>query len=340
MKFSIIIPVYNVEKYIDRCLSSLTAQSCQDFEVIVVDDETPDNSMAIAERYVQQYPNQYRVIHQKNKGQGGARNTGVAVAQGEYLLFIDSDDYVEPNMLQVINQRLEQSACDILLFNYQEVAEEGELLAKRSLYTENRITSIEKENKILVGPPAPWNKVFRREFYLDSAVCFSEKKLYEDAVTYILLAKAKSVQLCTEHLYNYVQRAGSTMRRKVSERNLEIIYVIDSIYDRLVKDGLYCTYQDAIDAALTMSVVSVINVVNNQKFNHPMQKALVDYVVQKFPDIQNNPYLFEEEKTQIAFLLKEQYLRYRLRKNVQRTKVALLKVPLVAKLNRIRKNRM
>lgn len=343
MRFSVIIPVYNVEKYLDKCLSSVMSQSYQSFEVIVVDDETPDNSMVIVDRYVQLYPEKIRVIHQKNKGLGGARNTGVEVAQGEYLIFVDSDDYIEPNTLYSLNQRLEQVSCDMLMFNYQEVTEDGKVLVQRSLYSEDRITSVEKEATLLLGPPAAWNKVYRREFFVQSGVLFPEKLLYEDVVTRILLIKAKNIQLCAACFYNYVQRSGSIMKSKVSERNLEIIQILDSVYNRLKCDNVYSTYKEVIDASLVLSVLSIINVVNDQQWNHSMQTTLVKYIVQKFPNIQSNSYIAGNDHSQIVLLLKKQYLRFFLQKRFQRywtgIKVALLRVPLIAKMNNICKNR-
>ena len=92
MRFSIIIPVYNVEKYIGKCMDTVMHQSFDDYEVIVVNDETPDNSMAIVQQYVDAFPGKIHVIHQKNTRQGGSRNRGVREAKGEYILFVDSDD--------------------------------------------------------------------------------------------------------------------------------------------------------------------------------------------------------------------------------------------------------
>ena len=114
MRFSIIIPVYNVEKYIEKCMASVMGQSFTDYEVIVVDDESPDNSMAVVERYAEEYPGKIRMIRQKNTRQGGARNHGVRYAKGDYLLFVDSDDYVHPDMLKTVDERLKQQPCDIL----------------------------------------------------------------------------------------------------------------------------------------------------------------------------------------------------------------------------------
>ena len=115
MRFSIIIPVYNVEKYIRKCMDTVMNQTFRDYEVIVVNDETPDNSMKIVQEYVDAFPGMIQVIHQKNTRQGGARNNGVTKARGEYLLFVDSDDYVATTMLETVDARLKANPCDVLV---------------------------------------------------------------------------------------------------------------------------------------------------------------------------------------------------------------------------------
>ena len=126
MRFSIIIPVYNVEKYIGRCMDTVMHQSFDDYEVIVVDDETPDNSMDIVRKYAEEFPGKIHMIRQKNTRQGGARNRGVTMARGEYILFVDSDDYVHTDMLRIVDERLRDHPCDILVFQHRPVTEQGE----------------------------------------------------------------------------------------------------------------------------------------------------------------------------------------------------------------------
>lgn len=126
MKYSFIVPIYNVENYLKKCIDSLLAQTYGSFEIILVDDGSTDSSGAIADEYAEKYSEIIQVIHQVNTGQGGARNTGITVASGDYLLMVDSDDYVSENMLEILDGYLEKYNCDILIFNYIEVKKSGE----------------------------------------------------------------------------------------------------------------------------------------------------------------------------------------------------------------------
>lgn len=116
MKFSILIPVYNVEKYIDECLKSVISQTYKDFEVIITDDGSTDSSGLICDKYEKDYPF-IKVIHQKNTGLIGARRTGLAVAQGEYIVFLDSDDFVSEVLLESLAKVLEKKDYDMVLYN-------------------------------------------------------------------------------------------------------------------------------------------------------------------------------------------------------------------------------
>lgn len=121
IKFSIIIPVYNVEQYLDECVQSVVAQTYRDFEVILVDDGSPDNSGTICDRWAEK-DSRVRVIHQENQGLSGARNTGIRAATGEYLMFLDSDDWWNGDaVLETVANRLEKTGADVLSFSYQKV---------------------------------------------------------------------------------------------------------------------------------------------------------------------------------------------------------------------------
>ncbi len=125
MKLSIIVPIYNVSQYLRKCVDSLLAQdlSLSDYEIILVDDGSTDDSGAIADEYVAQY-NNIQVFHQTNAGLSAARNAGIAVAKGEYIMFVDSDDYLETNVLNVLLAKMVDDNLDVLRYNYQTVNEE------------------------------------------------------------------------------------------------------------------------------------------------------------------------------------------------------------------------
>ena len=118
MKYSILVPVYNVEKYLQQCLDSLVSQTFQDFEVILADDGSTDGSGRICDEYAQRYPELFRVFHKKNEGLLLTRRFSLQQAKGEYILFVDSDDYVSPQMLETVDKAFSRYSCDMVLFNF------------------------------------------------------------------------------------------------------------------------------------------------------------------------------------------------------------------------------
>ena len=124
MKFSIIVPVYNVEKYLSKCLDSVINQTNQDFEVIVVNDGSPDNSQKIIYEYVEKYPDKIKGFIKENGGLSDARNYGIARASGEYIIFLDSDDYIDEHLLEKLDEKIkEDSNLDIIGYNLVDVNE-------------------------------------------------------------------------------------------------------------------------------------------------------------------------------------------------------------------------
>ena len=119
IKVSVIIPVYNVERYIEMCLSSLVEQTLEDIELIIINDGSPDNSQAIIDRYMEQYPGMIKCIVRENGGQATARNEGIEIARGEYLAFVDSDDYVEVTMMEKLYSRAKETGADIVACGFR-----------------------------------------------------------------------------------------------------------------------------------------------------------------------------------------------------------------------------
>ena len=211
-KFSIIIPVYNVEEYIKKCLDSVFNQTEKDFEVIIVNDGTKDNSMKIASKY------NAKIINQKNSGLSAARNRGVAEATGEYLIFLDSDDYIEQDLLCEIKKSLKNNP-DLVRFQIKEQ------------YAEKEIPYPEKEFSNLNGEKAfskivkyhfvenAWCYAIKRKYYLKENFEFKKGTIHEDfGLIPLVIMKAKVVNSISYIGYNYVQRQGSIMSSKNYEK--------------------------------------------------------------------------------------------------------------------------
>ena len=339
MRFSIIIPVYNVEKYIDRCLNTVMHQTFDDYEVIVVNDETPDNSMQIVQKYVDAFPGKIQVIHQKNTRQGGARNNGVSRASGEYLLFVDSDDYVALNMLETLDAKLKEQPCDILGFRHITVTPDGKELYEYSDGMLKPGMYYPAENKEIVMLACnPWGKAFRRSFYMDTQFLFPEKLLYEDAVTRVLYAAASSVALCEDKLYYYVQSANSSMRRGVTEKMLDILQVTDIVMCEFRSREMYEIFRDHLDCALIYGILYVADIISQIQPEHPYLRSMAAYIQEHFPDYKNNTCIGDTLCRALDYFTACEFRKYHFRILVLgRFKERLLQNPAVAKLNELRR---
>lgn len=339
MRFSIILPVYNVEKYIRKCMDSIMNQTFRDYEVIVVDDESPDNSMQIVEEFAKKYPGMITMIHQKNKRLGGARNTGVKEARGEYILFIDSDDYVSADLLETVNAQLKHHDCDMLVFKYCMVTPEGKPIQEGGFGSLTPGEYIPKEDKqVMLLPVGAWNRAYRRSFYLDNQFRFPEKILYEDAVTRIMVAKASNIYLHDAVLYYYVQSPGSIMRQKPSPHVLDILKVTDMVLDAFQEDGIYTEFREELEASLLTGILHVFNLVNKSDKESLLQDTVAAYIQERFAAFEGNPCILRENKGAIRCILARKYTWYHFRFLLKLEMVeTLMGYPPVAALNKLRK---
>lgn len=218
-KLSFIVPFYGVEKYIEECIRSLYDQdiSMEEYEVICVDDCSPDGSRAIVERLQREYPTLRLLTHTENKRQGGARNTGMREAKGKYVWFVDSDDYIEANCLNAFLSAMDRDNLDILQFDYKRISkgvihvhdkEVGIIRGEEYLFDDKGDKWIEKVN-------GPWLQIFRRDFLEQNQIIFAEHFQYEDT-DYMLKAflRAERVRYVKQIGYHYRLNEESTTKSK------------------------------------------------------------------------------------------------------------------------------
>ena len=235
MQFSIIIPVYNVEQYLCDCLDSVLAQNFTDYEAICVNDGSADNSLSVLEEYAQK-SDKIKIISQKNKGLSGARNTGIMEAKGDYIFFLDSDDRIESNTLDILKKELSDE--DILSFNGQRWFESTETKEEPNPgIKEDTLTGWEYYNKYaLVGRKIHflpvWQRVYKKEFIFQNNLFFKEGIYHEDNLfTPIACYYAKKVKVIPDVLYFYRIRQGSIMQQNDFKRLKDIIQIANSLAD-------------------------------------------------------------------------------------------------------------
>lgn len=235
MKYSIIIPVYNVEEYLDRCLKSILNQTYSNYEVIIVNDGSPDNSDNIIKSYEKE-DKRFKGYKKVNGGLSDARNYGLKYATGDYLIFIDADDYIENNYLEKVNDVLEKNKdIDVLKFKIKLVDEGENLIRMENGLNKEGVTSFDELVKLEFLEPA-WSYVYKLSFWKENNFTYLKGMIHEDfGLTPEILMKANKIYYLNSYLYNYVQRNGSIMSSNNKEKLHKKAYDMLYQYDRLIK---------------------------------------------------------------------------------------------------------
>ncbi len=220
-KITVVVPVYNVENYIERCLDSIVRQTMQDFEIVIVNDGSPDRSEEIIFDY-QKKEKRIRYFYQENMGLGAARNKGILEAHGEFICFIDSDDYIEPDYLKTLYEALMQNDGDIAYCGMQQVNDQKEILGVNP-QTEEELWSFEQ--------PSACNKLYRVSLFRDYEISFPVQLYYEDLATIpkLLMVSKKNVRV-DSYLYNYYFNEGS-ITKSYTPRVVEMKKVLEILED-------------------------------------------------------------------------------------------------------------
>lgn len=233
-RLSVIVPVYKVEPYLQKCIDSILAQTFRDLELILVDDGSPDSCPAICDAAAEK-DERVVVLHRKNAGLSAARNAGLAAARGDYIGFVDSDDYIAPEMYQTLYDTMQRNDAQLAVCNYTYVDEKGDVTGNwNSPMKEEEVLNRVQAMDRLGGDGSwyyitAWNRLYRRELFEN--IRFPLGKLHEDEyiVHYIYWA-CERIVVVPKPLYFYVQRGGSIMRQKTLRRYLDNIW---GIFDRV-----------------------------------------------------------------------------------------------------------
>lgn len=289
---SVIVPVYNVEEYLDQCLSSLVNQTLQSIEIIVVNDGTKDNSQSIIDRFVEQYPNKIKSLVKDNGGLGDARNFGILYASGEYIGFIDSDDYVHPKMYEKMYQLAQAENSDLVLCDLQYFYElSGEKMTKEGLV---RIKEIDIHKTIFLSPLFAWNKLYRRTLFIESGLHYPLGLWYEDIpVTVPFFSLAKKISYVNETLIYYRQRSSSIMASVDNPKVKDIFEVMDLCLIYFKEHNIFEEYRDEIEFLFIEHLI--LNggfrfLLSNQFINY--LKISIETLNKIFPNWRSNKYLF------------------------------------------------
>lgn len=246
-KVSVIIPIYNVAPYVERCLKSVASQSFKDLEVIIVDDCGTDDSMDLVQAFVEKYqgPTSFCILHHsQNKGLSAARNTGIKEANGEYVMFLDSDDYWAEDSLQLVIDKLSDE--DILYFNAQ-VIEHGEEKPVSDLVNVHKVSGDDYYSQVIQHQQhfpfvCVWNGLFRRDFLSSNNLLFYESIYHEDELfTPIALHCAASVSSTQVVLYTYCVHDYSLATHVTTKHLQDLEFIIDKLARYFAHNNIFDT---------------------------------------------------------------------------------------------------
>lgn len=224
---SVVVPVYNVEQYLDRCLDSLVNQALQNIEIIVVNDGSTDGSAEIIKKYDSRYDN-IVVINQENGGLSSARNAGIDVARGDYIGFVDADDYVEKDMFRLLYDATQANSADVAICGYYRNDLKNNVQKIPALNIDAPYNRRHDSDYFIFDlSPYAWNKIFNREMVISSGIRFPEGRVYEDIPTvFPWMSKANLITVVDTPLYHYgVNRDGSIM----ANSHINCVSMIDSL---------------------------------------------------------------------------------------------------------------
>ncbi|MBR6126617.1 glycosyltransferase family 2 protein [bacterium] len=265
VKISIIVPVYNVEKYIAQCIESILNQIFKDFEVLCIDDCGTDNSVKIIEEYAKKDRRIKIIKHEFNKGLGTARNTGVEHSKGKYIACVDSDDWILPDYLKLMYEKIEETGVNSVWckpWSYLDWNQKTEEITFPALVAlKEGFTDVSKDN-IHTFPAYAWNKMYRKDFITKNNLRWADGLIFEDIEFYYrFFTKSTLIYMLDEHLYMYRRRMDSIVSSGLKAQNnfTDIITITKRLYDYLLENKLFPKYSHAFTVQLISNVKLYLN---------------------------------------------------------------------------------
>lgn len=300
---SIVVPIYNVERYLQKCIDSIMGQTYENLEIILVNDGTLDNSLEICEKN-QKLDSRIKVISQENGGLSKARNTGIKNSTGEYICFVDSDDFIDKDYVaRLLNGALENGA-EICACGFHYVNEKNKILKTKQ--KENKIyTSIESVKDMLTGVQNTevmvWNKIYKMSLFTDNNILFPVGKINEDNfIMYKLYDKANKVTLIEDNLYYYLQRNTSIMG-KFNKKRLDILEALEQTKEYFKNRNL----EEELNCYEVLIQLSLINLMIRNNYYGIEKQNLIDNIIENKDKYLKNNYINTKNRLLIKILEKD-----------------------------------
>ena len=328
MKFSVLIPVYNTEKYLEECLQSVLNQTYQNFEIIIVDDGSTDSSGAISDRYQNENTNKIKVIHQQNQGQLASRCNAIRAATGEYVIFVDADDLLIDSALFVIyNNLIEYNFPDILIYSYYYEASNGTLRKATSFFKEGIVDNNSLHEMFFIGTGLNnvWSKAVKRNIAecidFDFSNYYSLRCAEDTLQSMVMVDQCEKAVYIFQQLYRYRLFDNSTTRRfsveSIENFNDTLLFDVKLRYAQ--KWGFDLSqWKQRIEANVIIYLLYVFDLfyMNNSA---KIRKAVIEYPWEKFipngfevSSIENNDFISKKQNELLHWILKKDSKRIRL----------------------------
>lgn len=276
---SVIVPVFNTEPWIEKCLRSIQAQTLEDIEIICVDDCSPDRSAEIVGDFASTDPRISLIKHDRNLGQGGARNTGIAVARANYIANVDSDDWIQSDMYQLLYDATESEDHDIVCCGWKRVDESGAVLnevGRKPGFYDNSDNGLDI---FTVLNPALWNKIFRKSLVVDNNLRFPNYLGYEDlATTPRLVSLSNRINIIADRPYNYVSRNDSVVSTYTPKHLVDYFEAFSVLRRFLIEQDLFAHYHDLFCAAIERHLSTYIQSLLESDLEDEKKRSLLKYL--------------------------------------------------------------
>lgn len=295
-EISIIVPVYNSEKYISECIESVLAQTANNYELILLDDASTDNSANIIDYYQKENGEKISVYHfKKNEKQGKARNVGIKNAKGRYIIFLDSDDTLDRFACEMLYNKAEEETSDIVFCDYEIIG--GKIKNEYCTHVDveymGNLTDA-KRKALITTSVVPWAKLIKKKLIVDNDIFFPEGKSYEDrATTYLYYLYANKVAKVEKPLYKYRIVEDSTTNQKNKNRHYEALEMGETLIYRFKERQFFEKFYQEIEY-FAIEQLYCQGIINAQKqfdcFPKQYANRLLKTLLLEFPDFEKNTY--------------------------------------------------
>lgn len=299
IKVSVIVPIYNVEEYLERCIESLLHQTLKEIEVILVNDGSPDNSQAIIDKYTKEYPDKVIGLVKENGGLSDARNYGIPYAKGEYIGFVDSDDYVDITMYEKLYNKAIETDSEIVTCGYYGIDENKEnyrYFQKGNMIQYGKNLS-DNPKLLYTNAPYAWNKIYKKELFERTGIRFPKGLIYEDIATiYPLMMYANRISKVDEALVYYILKREGAITATFSKNILQMYKALARMNDLYIESGKFDEFKEVlgfINLKHTILRFRDFTLYNDHKLQREMVKEGFHQLHTYFPDWRSNETFFD-----------------------------------------------